>query len=245
MRSFAVALIAALVTSLLGGAFASSGDATVSIPGARTVVPAPALAGSDGCLVCHIGIEDMHPGFPLSCVDCHGGNGDAREKARAHVKSQVLGRNDERVPPRDQNLAHVRFVNPMDLRVAEKACGECHGELIEHLMLSLHGTTAAHLSDGFFENGAQKDRDSRYSVFPVTASRDVEGNSLERLVQPPRFDSSDDPMSLASHFPDLVRKECMQCHIWSQGRAVRGRVGFDGEYRGAGCAACHVPYRTD
>ena len=64
-------------------------------------------------------------------------------------------------------------------------------------------------------------------------------------MQPPRLDPADDPTDLASHFPDLIRKECMQCHLWSQGRAVRGRVGFDGEYRGAGCAACHVPYRTD
>ena len=33
----------------------------------------------------------------------------------------------------------------------------------------------------------------------------------------------------------------MQCHLWSQGRAVRGRVGFDGEYRGAGCASLPRP----
>ena len=37
----------------------------------------------------------------------------------------------------------------------------------------------------------------------------------------------------------------MQCHLWSEGRAVRGRVGFDGDYRGQGCAACHVAYSID
>ncbi|MEM1450828.1 MAG: hypothetical protein AAGI22_17035 [Planctomycetota bacterium] len=245
MRPLAVALIAAVLTSLLGGAVLSNEAARPEVLGASVVRPAASVPGSDGCLRCHQGIEDMHPGFPLSCVDCHGGDGEAREKSRAHVAPRTQSRDDERVAPIDQDLAYVRFVNPMDLRVADKACGECHGDLVEHLMLSLHGTTAAHLSDGFFENGLQKDKDSRYSVFPVVASRGVEGNTLERLVQPPRFDPSDEEGALASHFPDLVRKECMQCHLWSQGRAVRGRVGFDGEYRGAGCAACHVPYRVD
>src|SRR6185295_4613226 len=50
---------------------------------------------------------------------------------------------------------------------------------------------------------------------------------------------------LAAHFTDLPRKECMQCHLWSEGRSVRGRVGFDGDYRGEGCAACHVPRAVD
>lgn len=208
-------------------------------------------AGNDGCLKCHEGVEEMHPGFALSCVECHGGDPEATKKEAAHIASSVTTRNDERVAPLNQDLAYVRFINPMDLRVAEKVCGDCHGELVQHLMLSLHGTTAGHLSDGFFETGIEKGRDSTYAVFPTEAPRAKgakgEGpqHAVSRLLQPPRIDSRDDPEELATHFPDLVRKECMQCHLWSQGRAVRGRVGFDGEYRGGGCAACHVPYRTD
>ena len=133
----------------------------------------------------------------------------------------------------------------MDLRVADKTCGDCHEELVEHLLISLHGTTAGHLSDGFFENGLQKGRESRYSVFRTEAPSDGKAHAIGLLVQPPRIDTRDDPKDLATHFPDLVRKECMQCHLWSAGRAVRGRVGFDGEYRGGGCAACHVPYAVD
>ena len=37
----------------------------------------------------------------------------------------------------------------------------------------------------------------------------------------------------------------MRCHLWSRGRAVRGRAGMDGDYRGEGCSACHVPYTDD
>ncbi len=206
---------------------------------------APSVPQEEGCLTCHVGIEEMHPGFPLSCTDCHGGDPTATAKSKAHVAPSSVRKADERVAPRDQDLPYVRFVNPMDLRVAESACGECHGELVGHLMVSLHGTTAAHLSDGFFETGLQEGRDSRFSVFPVKAQRDVLGSTVSSLIQPPKIDSRADPSTLEAHFPDLVRKECMQCHLYSQGRAVRGRVGFDGEYRGAGCAACHVPYATD
>ena len=245
MRPRAAAPIAALLVSVVGGAFASVDLAAPAPAGRNVVVTAPPSADSEGCMACHEGIEDMHPGFPLSCVECHGGDGQAREKVRAHVQPSAPVQTNERVLPENHDLAYLRFVNPMDLRVAERVCGDCHGELVDHLMVSLHGTTAAHLSDGFFENGLQDDKDSRYSVFPVSASRGVEGNTVERLVQPPRFDPADESSELASHFPDLIRKECMQCHPWSQGRAVRGRVGFDGEYRGAGCAACHVPYRQD
>lgn len=228
------------------GALLPGGDAAVASGHGPVGTRGAAPVQEEGCLECHSGIEEMHPGFPLSCVDCHGGDPDAKKKSEAHVPSKRSGRRDERVAPLRDDLAHVRFVNPMDLRVAEDTCGDCHGELVEHLMISLHGTTAAHLSDGYFETGIQPTRESRYAVFPASApaGSDAE-HAVERLVQPPRLDPSDDPADLASHFPDLIRKECMQCHLWSQGRAVRGRVGFDGEYRGAGCAACHVPYRTD
>ena len=156
----------------------------------------------------------------------------------------------------DDDLAYRRFVNPMDLRVAERVCGDCHGDVVGHVVTSLHGTTAGHLSDGFYEVGAQEERGSRFGVFPVRpATRDGRAaereGTIESLVQVPEFRRArgranrSDGELLAGHFADLARKECMQCHLWSAGRAVRGRVGFDGDYRGEGCAACHVPYATD
>jgi len=212
-------------------------------PPASATRPAPVMPDSDGCMHCHQGIEDMHPAFALSCVDCHGGDGRTREKLKAHVqRSAPVTGEDERVSPIDQDLPYARFVNPMDLRVAEKTCGGCHGELVQHLRVSLHGTTTGHLSDGFYEMGISAERGSRFGVFPEAPATVQPGSTLTRVVQPPELDSRQDPLSLATHFPDLTRKECMQCHLWSEGRAVRGRVGFDGDYRGAGCAACHVPY---
>ena len=206
--------------------------------------PVTAARAQGACLTCHAGIEDMHPSAKLGCVDCHGGNESGTTKLEAHVAPPSTRGEDERVLPLDADLAWLRFRNPMDLRVAERTCGGCHPSAYANLRACLHGTTAGHLSDGYYEMGLFPERGSRYSVFPVDDSP-LPGGEVRELTQPPSFQDRLPRDELATHYTDLARKECMQCHLWSQGRAVRGRVGFDGDYRGAGCAACHVPYALD
>jgi len=200
--------------------------------------------GSSGCLECHTGIEPMHPEAALSCVDCHGGNARSRSKSEAHVRATRAPARDERVAALDDDLPWRRFLNPMDLRVAEGVCGGCHEGVVEHLRASLHGTTAGHLSDGYYEAGLLAKKESPFAVFATQAPRGSE-SPLERLSQVPAFEPGARQPGIAAHYGDLARKECMQCHLWSEGRAVRGRVGFDGDYRGQGCAACHVEYALD
>lgn len=203
-------------------------------------------APSQGCIQCHAGIEDIHPGYPLSCVDCHGGNGTAATKETAHVLPKAPPPNDERVLPENQDLAWQRFVNPSNLRVAAIACGDCHDAEVSDVKKSLHGTTAGHLSDGFYENGLSKSKKAGYSVFAV---RDEDGTvppgALGSTQQVPGMSSSGNRTAIETHYSDLPRKACMHCHLWGEGRAVRGRVGLDGDYRGEGCAACHVTYADD
>jgi hypothetical protein len=114
---------------------------------------AQADAKSAACMDCHHGIEDMHgsPNVVLGCVDCHGGEaaaalarkfpGFALDKAQyeafkdaSHV--QPLNKEFWKTSANPVNstvlLNHespqfIQFVNPGDLRVAEKACGLCHG----------------------------------------------------------------------------------------------------------------------
>ena len=50
----------------------------------------------------------------------------------------------------------------------------------------MHGTTAGHLSDGFYEMGLSKKRGSLYGVFPV-ASHKTDKGAVDSLVQPPSF----------------------------------------------------------
>jgi hypothetical protein len=132
----------------------------------------------------------------------------------------------------------------MDLRVAATTCGPCHEQDVQHVLTSLHGTTAGHLSDGFYEAGLVEKKGSRFGIFAVPSSAARPGD-ITQLEAIPAFDDRRPRDELAGHYADLARKECMQCHLWSEGRAVRGRVGFDGDYRGDGCAACHVEYARD
>jgi hypothetical protein len=234
-RAFAIVALAWVVA----GAFA-----TARTPPAAVHATAARGDGSSGCIACHTGIEVMHPDGELSCVACHGGDADAASKSDAHVKSTRSAARDERIAAPDEDLPWRRFVNPMDLRVARATCGGCHSKIVEHLALSLHGTTAGHLSDGYYEAGLNPRKESTWSVFAVEAPKES-SSPLASLRQVPAFERAKDGAGLAAHYADLARKECSQCHLWSEGRAVRGRVGFDGDYRGEGCAACHVPYASD
>lgn len=209
---------------------------------------APHAAATLGgtCLTCHDGIEDIHPEFPLTCVDCHGGDDTATAKEKAHVLPSQPVPTDERVLPRGYDVAYQRFLNPSNLRVADVTCGECHEEAADHVLKSLHSTTTGHLGDGYYENGFSRSKAPSYSVFAI---RDEDGHipehGLASVSQVPPFRSSGDPDRIETHYTDLARKACMHCHLWSEGRAVDGRVGLDGDYRGEGCAACHVTYSND
>ncbi|MCC6740648.1 MAG: hypothetical protein IT452_16515 [Planctomycetia bacterium] len=201
---------------------------------------------SPGCVSCHGGIEDMHPWFPVSCVGCHGGDGKATAKAAAHVKPRGALPNDERVVALDFEPEYLRFVNPTNLRVVAKTCGECHVAECANVPKSLHGTTAGHLCDGLYENGVDKSKTPRHGIFDV---KDVDGevpeNGIAELTRLPAFSDYGETSSIAAHYRDVPRKSCMQCHVWGRGRAVRGRLGMDGDYRSEGCAACHVTYADD
>ena len=228
-RKTAASLYAWLALALLSGAASSQETEVIT---------------TSSCVLCHEGIEEMHPGQGLSCVDCHGGDNTKRNKFESHIQPSRQRPDDERVAGLDEDLRWRRFVNPMDLRVVDKTCGTCHPDELKKLESSLHATTAGHLSDGHYEMGLTKKRGSRFSIFNVSGFG-IEGGEVDKLVQIPGFRTDRDEEELGTHFADLARKECMQCHLYSEGRAVRGRVGFDGDYRGEGCAACHVAYTTD
>lgn len=201
---------------------------------------------TNSCLNCHLGIEEIHPGYKLSCVDCHGGDDTKADKKEAHVLPKRLVPNDERVLPQNHDLAYQRFRNPSNLRVADRVCGTCHGSMVTDMLKSPHGTTTGHLGDGFYEHGLAKGKKPSYSIFPV---RDLDGHvpphGIAATTQVPGFRSQGAKDRIETHYSDLPRKACMQCHFYSEGRAVNGRLGLDGDYRGEGCAGCHVTYAED
>ena len=103
---------------------------------------AEALAKSAGCLECHQGIDQhsMHlsPNVVLGCTDCHGGNptpGLTQRKAHVAPRNPIFWESsanpsDSSVLLNHESPEFIQFVNPGDLRVAEKACGLCHEESV-------------------------------------------------------------------------------------------------------------------
>src|ERR1051325_3575575 len=90
-----------------------------------------------GCIDSHSGNspparEPMHsaPNVMLGCIDCHGGNatpGVTQRKAHVSPRNPVFWEssanpNDSSVLLNHESAEFIQFVNPGDLRVAEKAC---------------------------------------------------------------------------------------------------------------------------
>src|SRR5262249_39682832 len=109
-------------------------------------------AKSIGCLECHQGVEPMHKAdqnVVLGCTDCHGGNparGLKKEQAHILPRNKDFWKTSANPPNSNVWLNHespefIQFMNPGDLRVAEKTCGLCHGEIVrnvDHSMMN-HG----------------------------------------------------------------------------------------------------------
>ena len=92
--------IAALLLAVFAVGAASFGAAPgevadsheIFIPALTKPEPPLRLATKGGtCLNCHKGIEDIHPSFELTCVECHGGDDTAATKEKKTGLEEKLG----------------------------------------------------------------------------------------------------------------------------------------------------------
>jgi hypothetical protein len=111
----------------------------------------------------------------------------------------------------------------------------------------LHATTAGHLSDGYYENGllAKKGSTVRHFCGSTSGSGDEPGDIKELYPIPPFRESGRARFDSRRTTPTSRARSACSVTCGRKGRAVDGRVGFDGDYRGEGCAACHVTYALD
>ncbi|MFZ3377619.1 MAG: hypothetical protein WA183_18895 [Chthoniobacterales bacterium] len=141
---------------------------------ARTTLPprnwidqtqAQADTKSVGCLQCHQGVEPMHKAeqnVVLGCTDCHGGNaarGLTKEQAHILPKNKEFWKTSAKPPNSNAWLNHespefIRFLNPGDLRVAQQACGLCHGEIVRDVDHSMMNHGAMLWGAALYNNGA-------------------------------------------------------------------------------------------
>src|SRR5438270_10247524 len=126
---------------------------------------AEADAKSVGCIECHKGVEPMHKAeqnVVLGCVDCHGGNPARRlKKEQAHIlpKNKEFWKTSANPPNSTAWLNHespefIRFMNPGDLRVAEKTCGLCHNAIVHDVDHSMMNHGAMLWGAALYNNGA-------------------------------------------------------------------------------------------
>ncbi len=233
----------------------------------------------ENCLVCHQprasngkphGIEDAHPGFPLSCVDCHGGNpwvcngtlsGDPDnpncdgawiyDKKQAHVSpgsgAKYL-KNLSTTELDQHDPAYVRFINPGDFRVLDQTCGKCHVEESKLVPRSTMAHTSGEVTVARWRAGAQPDP---YGLF---GGQDIKDDTydpankcsvaeLKKFDPPAMVVGSTDPktaVSVANAQDQYMVKSCMRCHLNDFGENR-----FRGDFRSSGCTACHMPYADD
>ncbi|HIC88798.1 MAG TPA: hypothetical protein EYP04_05295 [Anaerolineae bacterium] len=201
----------------------------------------PTLTGKpELCTTCHVGIEEISVSHPLEsfgCVVCHGGNGLALDKERAHA-------------------GLVGGHNPSDLSVARQACGSCHSghedearNHVDRVLRSLQATYAGAIVHVRFTFGAQSDTMPRFGVFAVQDDAVTHSNCVPWLAPLPVSDLADLTPELQAQgvivsghpIDSRFRQACLTsgCHLSATPAAEPYR------YRSTGCAACHYLYDDD
>lgn len=162
----------------------------------------------EGCLACHAQIEPMHKFGPaatidkldhgkdalgLTCTACHGGNPAATEKDAAHVRPQFprewMRDGKFRIPEgsgpllEKESVEFVRFINPGDLRVAQKTCGSsgCHTTETSTVSSSMMRHGAMLWGAALYNNGGYPIKDAS---FGESYSETGAPQSLIQIPQP-------------------------------------------------------------
>jgi hypothetical protein len=186
---------------------------------------AQADAKSVGCLACHHGVEDMHnsPNVVLGCADCHGGNAssDLEKQFAGFEKDKATYeafKNASHVQPMNKQfwttsanpvnstvlLNHespefIQFMNPGDLRVAETACGLCHGAEA-HREGAPGGDMVDQVSHSMMNHGAMLWAAAAYNNGAFQLKNPLFGQDYNAVGEPLGLTS---PLPIT---PDLTRK---------------------------------------
>ncbi len=203
----AVFATAVAVGGMLGGGKA---QAQSGAPAKPTATPSSA-----SCEGCHAGIEPMHETVDLGCVECHGGDGTAKEKDKAHVLPRQKDLFKSSANPSStygalnlESPEFIRFMNPSDLRVADKACGDCHQAIVDAARRSIMATNPMVFHAGLYNNGhepskipmhgeafAPVEKDGKTSYVPAKirslgdlTPRDIANGVLKEVTPMPRWE---------------------------------------------------------
>ncbi|MBI1820880.1 MAG: hypothetical protein HYR79_04140 [Nitrospirae bacterium] len=184
-----------------------------------------ANAKTEQCLNCHKGIEEIHAKAPLYCTTCHQGDPQSTVKKAAHAGM---------------------IQNPADLSVVDQTCGTCHQPIADRVKRSIMAIRSGTFSGTMYLNGQQKTKEEdhfTFSKYPISALPESHPSTADYPIYPGQVTNALLPFPTYSQtknvLVDLMRKECFQCHLWTQ------PVQRKADYRGTGCAACHMTYDAE
>ena len=220
----------------------------------------------NNCLNCHGGLEHIRQdtskmakaiankaeeaGYAKnSCIVCHGGNPATRHKSKAH-KGTISYFLEHEGPKEFYPAPGSSWIN-------QNTCGMCHENQVASQMNSLMMTEQGKIQGAMWAfggkegythvNGNYKTKNptdihsrlgtKKYQEYMQKLSKmepQAFPKEMKQLPAAPTAEEVEKDPSLAVY--TYLRQECLRCHTGSKGRSRRG------DYRGIGCAACHVPY---
>lgn len=159
------------------------------------------------------------PGNGKGCLSCHEGI-EAPGKGHRFSCQRCHGGDPHGA---NKEKAHRGMAaNPSALDQAPARCGPCHADQVHRVRRSLMATSAGEINPTRYLWGAQPRDKVTYLNF-----------ALDQYPGLPQPDQSRQPVD------DLLRRRCLRCHLHTPGTARYG------EWRAAGCAACHMLYGPD
>ncbi|MAY81257.1 MAG: hypothetical protein CL930_10800 [Deltaproteobacteria bacterium] len=232
----------------------------------------PTALDGEQCVSCHDGVEAIHPngGIPANdCVICHGGDGDATTLEEAHVAvpgdweeirgtglaSAPHGFIKDMAPDQLDRLDpdYLQFINPGDIRVADKTCGRCHNSPVDYVANvrnSVMTTNTGHYMPTRFLAGLQgrdaiygsyaatdphHDPSNPHTVPSVTQLRPAKKEEIEAALE-----AGDTELLNEMAYDHYLSKSCNTCHAAGYPRNNSPHL-----YRSTGCTACHMVYNKD
>jgi CDGSH-type Zn-finger protein len=220
-----------------------------------------------GCLApgkCHAGIEPIRAhtsemakqiydigqklGDPNGCVVCHGGNpAEEKDAKTAHTGAP------------EGSALDTFVLHSASVWVNEKICGQCHKPWVYAQYRSIMQTEAGKIQGAIwgwgpagtgyvnkYGNYDVDDPDGPEPVFGTKAYKEYvqalmkayPDNFPTKLEQVPKTNLLQLKEKPYTAIYTYIRTDCQRCHVGVKGRNKRG------DFRGMGCAACHIPYNN-
>lgn len=226
----------------------------------------PVLLFSNSCLECHNGIEHIREKSSKmmqeildvaekagakgnDCVVCHGGNPTSNDKNISHAGT--LKYFLENKGPK------AFYPSPTSQWININTCGMCHAEQVKSQWNSLMNTEAGKIhgalwsfgkSDGYNHTESNYDANNTHERLGTKTYQEYMKQLSE--MEPQAFPKESKQIPKAPTAEEVekdpllsvytyLRQECLRCHTGGKGRKRRG------DFRGMGCASCHIPYSNE